>query len=62
MIGQMITVALKIARDKGIADKKFSLVANCDIESGQSVCHLHFHVLGGRRMLWPPGSQEDATD
>jgi len=51
----MITIALKIARDKGIADKELRLVTHCNIESGQSVNHLHFHVLGGRRMLCPPG-------
>lgn len=55
LIGHLFQVANKIARDKGIADRGFRLVMNCNPESGQTVFHIHLHVLGGRFMQWPPG-------
>jgi histidine triad (HIT) family protein len=55
LIGHLFQVANKIAKDKGIADRGFRLVMNCNPESGQSVFHIHLHILGGRRMHWPPG-------
>lgn len=55
LFGYIVKVANIIARDKGIADRGFRLVANCNAESGQSVYHIHFHILGGRQMQWPPG-------
>lgn len=54
-LGHVFKVANKIARDKGIADRGFRLVTNCNPESGQTVYHIHFHLLGGRPMHWPPG-------
>ena len=45
----------KIAKEQGIAEKGFRVVANTGAEGGQTVNHLHFHVLGGRSMQWPPG-------
>ena len=44
-----------LARELGIADQGFRVVANTGDEGGQSVKHLHFHLLGGRSMQWPPG-------
>jgi histidine triad (HIT) family protein len=55
LFGHMVKVANEIARDKGIAERGFRIVTNCNPESGQSVYHIHLHVLGGRRMHWPPG-------
>lgn len=55
LIGHLFQVANKIARNKGIAERGFRLVMNCNRESGQTVFHLHLHILGGRIMHWPPG-------
>ncbi len=55
LIGRLFMIANEIAKDKGIAERGFRLVINCNPESGQTVFHLHLHVLGGRSMHWPPG-------
>lgn len=55
MLGRMFAVAANLARDAGIADRGFRLVTNSGAAAGQSVDHLHFHLLGGRSMGWPPG-------
>lgn len=55
LIGHMFQVANKIARDKGIAERGYRLVMNCNEDSGQTVFHIHLHLLGGRHMHWPPG-------
>jgi histidine triad (HIT) family protein len=55
LVGHLFQVANKIARDKGIADGGFRLVMNCNVDAGQTVYHIHLHVLGGRIMRWPPG-------
>jgi len=55
LIGEMIDAANKIAKDLGIADDGFRLVFNCGENGGQEVYHLHLHLLGGRKMKWPPG-------
>lgn len=55
LLGEMIDAANKIAKDFGIADKGFRLVFNCGDNGGQEVYHLHLHLLGGRKMNWPPG-------
>ncbi|MCL4476530.1 MAG: histidine triad nucleotide-binding protein [Nitrospirae bacterium] len=55
LIAHLVKVANKIARDKGIAERGFRIVTNCNPESGQTVYHIHLHVLGGRAMHWPPG-------
>ncbi|MGO9613339.1 MAG: HIT domain-containing protein [Dissulfurispiraceae bacterium] len=62
MSGHLITLALKIARDKETAAKKLRLLTHGNIEGEQSVNHLHFCVFGGRRMLCHQGSQKNATD
>lgn len=53
--GHLIAVAAHIARDLGIADDGYRLVLNEGQQGGQSVFHMHLHLLGGRRMGWPPG-------
>lgn len=55
LLGEMIDAANKIAKDLSIADDGFRLVFNCGDNGGQEVYHLHLHLLGGRKMKWPPG-------
>jgi histidine triad (HIT) family protein len=55
MLGRLFSVAAQIARDAGIAESGYRLVSNVGVGAGQSVFHLHFHLLGGRSMSWPPG-------
>lgn len=55
LLGDMIDAANKIAKEMGIADDGFRLVFNCGDNGGQEVYHLHLHLLGGRKMNWPPG-------
>jgi histidine triad (HIT) family protein len=44
-----------LAREQGIADTGFRIVVNSGADAGQSVFHLHYHLIGGRLMTWPPG-------
>ena len=55
LVGKMVLVAKKIAAEKGLAADGFRLVINCNTNGGQTVYHLHLHLLGGRRFDWPPG-------
>lgn len=55
MIGHIFEIAARLAREQGIADSGFRVVVNSGADAGQSVFHLHYHLLGGRRMTWPPG-------
>jgi len=55
LVGHLLAVGAKIARDRGHAGRGWRAVLNCDREAGQSVFHIHLHVLGGRPMRWPPG-------
>lgn len=55
IVGHIFAVAAKIAKDEGIADGGYRIVNNCGQDGGQTVGHLHFHVLGGRSLQWPPG-------
>ena len=55
LLGEMIDAANKIAKDLGITEDGFRLVFNCGDNGGQEVYHLHLHLLGGRKMKWPPG-------
>lgn len=55
LLGHMMLVAGEIARQEGIAKDGFRVVININENGGQTVDHLHMHVLGGRRMSWPPG-------
>ncbi len=54
IMGRCVVAAAGIARDEGLGDG-YRLVVNCGSDGGQEVPHLHFHLLGGRRMKWPPG-------
>ena len=54
IVGRCVMVAAKLAADEGL-EAGWRLVANIRDDGGQTVDHLHFHVLGGRRMSWPPG-------
>jgi histidine triad (HIT) family protein len=55
LIGKMVLAARQIAADEGIAEPGYRMVMNCNPEAGQSVYHIHLHMLGGRPMGWPPG-------
>ena len=55
LAGRLLACAAALARSEGIADGGFRLVANAGDDGGQTVGHLHVHLLGGRRMHWPPG-------
>ncbi len=54
LVGHMYSVMRKLAVELGLANG-YRIVANCGPDGGQSVDHLHFHLLGGRAMSWPPG-------
>jgi histidine triad (HIT) family protein len=54
-IGRLGLVAAEIARREGIADSGYRTVINTNADGGQTVFHLHLHLLGGRQMGWPPG-------
>lgn len=55
VIGHIHLVAKKIAEELGLSEKGCRLVNNCGKDGGQTVGHIHFHLLGGRELGWPPG-------
>jgi histidine triad (HIT) family protein len=55
LAGKLLLAAAKVARQVGIADAGYRVVVNCNAAGGQTVFHLHLHLLGGRPMQWPPG-------
>lgn len=55
LLGHLTLVAAQIGRSEGIAEDGYRLLTNVGPDAGQSVPHLHFHLLGGRVMQWPPG-------
>ena len=55
MLGRLLQFAAEVAADLGLDTGGYRIVTNTGPDAGQSVDHLHFHVLGGRRMTWPPG-------
>ncbi len=55
VIGAIFIAAAKLAKDLGIAESGYRVVVNDGADAGQSVFHLHYHLLGGRPMRWPPG-------
>jgi histidine triad (HIT) family protein len=55
LLVRLLTVVDEVARAEGVATTGYRLVANVGADGGQTVNHLHFHVLGGRQMTWPPG-------
>jgi histidine triad (HIT) family protein len=54
-VGKVYGVARDIARTEGFAEDGYRVVANCNRDGGQTVYHIHFHLLAGRPMSWPPG-------
>ncbi len=55
LLGRLLLVAAQVAREAGIAEQGYRTVINCNAAAGQTVYHLHVHVLGGRPFTWPPG-------
>lgn len=55
LIKEIFTALPQIAREKGLDGEGYRIVNNCGEKGGQTVDHLHFHLLGGRQMQWPPG-------
>ncbi len=55
LVGRLYLAAREVARREGLAERGYRTVMNCNAEAGQTVFHLHLHVLGGRPMKWPPG-------
>jgi histidine triad (HIT) family protein len=55
LLGEMLMLARDIARDEQIAEDGYRVVLNTNKNGGQTVFHLHLHLLGGRRLTWPPG-------
>jgi histidine triad (HIT) family protein len=55
LVGAMVRRGATIAAERGYAESGFRMVFNCQAGAGQTVFHLHLHVLGGRKFTWPPG-------
>jgi len=55
VVGHLVAVARDVARSEGVGDSGYRLVLNAGPDAGQSVDHVHLHLLGGRELQWPPG-------
>ncbi|MET0052776.1 MAG: histidine triad nucleotide-binding protein [Candidatus Thiodiazotropha sp.] len=55
LVGKLYLTAKKVAEEEGIDESGYRTVMNCNEEAGQTVFHIHLHLLGGRPMAWPPG-------
>ena len=55
LLGHLLHVAARVAREEGHADRGYRTVINTGADAGQTVFHVHVHLLGGRRLTWPPG-------
>ena len=55
LVGAMVRTAASIAKDRGYDAPGYRAVFNCNAQAGQTVFHIHLHVLGGRTLTWPPG-------
>lgn len=55
LLGELTTTATYIANELGVAESGYRVVMNCNQDGGQSVYHIHLHLLAGRRLSWPPG-------
>lgn len=55
LLGRMLVFARDLARETGVAERGYRVVFNTNPDGGQTVFHLHLHLLGGRPMTWPPG-------
>lgn len=55
LLGQLLLTAQEVAKQEGLMDKGYRLVINTNDDGGQTVYHIHLHILGGRQLTWPPG-------
>lgn len=55
LVGKLFLTAKKIAKELGFDEKGYRLVMNCNEDGGQTVNHIHMHILAGRQLSWPPG-------
>ena len=55
LVGKMVLAAAEVARLEGFAEQGYRTIMNCNADGGQTVFHIHLHLLGGRVMGWPPG-------
>lgn len=55
LVGEMVRTAATLAAERGYGERGFRMVLNCNAEAGQTVFHVHLHVLAGRDLTWPPG-------
>ncbi|SEL18931.1 histidine triad nucleotide-binding protein [Halomonas daqiaonensis] len=55
LVGRLQYTAAKLAAEKGFADEGYRVVMNCNDQGGQTVFHIHMHLMGGRRFTWPAG-------
>ena len=55
LVGALVRRAAAIAREQGHAERGYRVVFNCNAEAGQTVFHIHLHLVGGRKLGWPPG-------
>ncbi|MDM1545609.1 histidine triad nucleotide-binding protein [Ignatzschineria indica] len=55
LMGKLFLVAQKIAKEQGFAEQGYRIVFNCNEDGGQTVNHIHLHLLAGRSLTWPPG-------
>jgi histidine triad (HIT) family protein len=55
LVGSMLRLAAQLAKEHGYADRGYRTVFNCNREAGQTIFHIHLHVLAGRGLSWPPG-------
>ena len=55
LVGHLYRIAAQIAHERGIAEDGYRVVMNCNEHGGQSVYHIHLHLIGGRRLQWPAG-------
>ena len=55
LLAHLLIICTKVAKQKGLSESGYRIVTNTGRDAGQTVFHLHFHVLGGRHLSWPPG-------
>ena len=55
LVGEMTRRAAAIAKEEGLAERGYRVLFNCNADAGQTVFHIHLHLVGGRRLGWPPG-------
>ena len=55
LVGELTRRAAAVAEEQGLADRGYRVLFNCNADAGQTVFHIHMHLVGGRRLGWPPG-------